>query len=62
MLCQIILMSAVIAGTFLPTIAFIMLIPTLEIIGVILMFAWCALAVYLLIRYFPVIFAPHSHE
>ena len=57
MLCQIILMSAVIAGTFLPTIAFIMLIPTLELIGVILMVAWCALAVYLLIRYFPVIFA-----
>lgn len=57
MLCQIILMSAMIAGTFLPTVAFIMLIPTLELIGVILMVAWCALAVYLLIRYFPVIFA-----
>ena len=57
MLCQIILMSAVIAGTFLPTIAFIMLIPTLEIIGVILMFAWCAFAIYLLIRYFPIIFS-----
>lgn len=57
MLCQIILMSAVIAGTFLPTIAFIMLIPTLEIIGVILMFAWCAFSVYLLIKYFPIIFS-----
>ena len=57
LLCQIILMSVIIVGSFLPIAAFILFIPTLELIGVILMLAWCVLAVYLLIRYFPVIFA-----
>ena len=52
LMCRVVLYGTIILVTFVPMIAFIILIPVIKIFGVLLMLAWCALSFFLLVKYF----------